>query len=118
MERFAADPEIAPQIGHLWTPATGNALDRVCGTDLPWAADNAAFGEQWDTEAFQKAAFLKVMAAPARPLFITVPDVVADSRATLRLFLVWYRFLAPTRLPLAFVLQDGSETQLLPWDLF
>jgi hypothetical protein len=118
MERFAADPAVAPHVGHLWTPATGNALARVCDTGLPWAADNAAFGEQWDTEAFQKAAFLKLMAAPTRPLFLTVPDVVADSRATLDLFLVWHKLLSVTRLPLAFVLQDGSEDQQLPWDLF
>jgi hypothetical protein len=118
MERFAADPAVAPYVGHLWTPATGNSLARVCETGLPWAADNAAFGEQWDCEAFQKAAFLKLMAAPTRPLFLTVPDVVADSRATLRLFHIWHRFLSCTRLSLAFVLQDGSEDQQLPWDLF
>ncbi len=118
MERFAADPEIATHIGHLWTPATGNSLDRVCGTGLPWAADNAAFGDQWDTEAFQKAAFLKVVSAPKPPLFLTVPDVVADSRATRDLFDLWQPLLSLTRVPLAFVLQDGSENQQLPWDLF
>ncbi len=118
MERFAADPAIAPHVGHLWTPATGNSLDRVCGTGLPWAADNAAFGDQWDTEAFQKAAFLKVVSAPKPPLFLTVPDVVADSRATRDLFDIWQPLLALTRVPLAFVLQDGSENQLLPWDQF
>ena len=118
MERFATDPEVAPHIGHLWTPATGNSLDRVCGTGLPWAADNAAFGEQWDCEAFQKAAFLKVVSAPTRPMFLTVPDVVADCRATLDLFDIWQPLLALTQVPLAFVLQDGSENQQLPWNLF
>jgi hypothetical protein len=61
---------------------------------------------------------MKVLSAPARPLFLTVPDVVADSRATLDLFRIWQPLLAPTRLPLALVLQDGSENQQLPWDLF
>lgn len=118
MERFAVDPSVAPHLGHLWTPATGNSLTRVGATGLPWAADNAAFGDQWDTEAFQKAAFLKIAAAPTRPLFLTVPDVVADSRATRDLFHIWRPLLALTRVPLAFVLQDGSENQVLPWAAF
>lgn len=117
MDRFAADPAVAPHLGHLWTPATGNSLARVCETGLPWAADNAAFGDQWDTEAFEKAAFSKIMAAPTRPMFLTVPDVVGDARRTLDLFHLWHQ-LRFTGLPLAIVLQDGSEDQLLPWDRF
>lgn len=118
LERFATDPAVAPHIGHLWTPATANGLSRVCATGLPWAADNAAFGTQWNTEAFEKAAFFKIPSAPVRPLFLTVPDVVGDSRATLALFHVWHRLLSVTGLPLALVLQDGVESQLLPWELF
>lgn len=118
LERFAADPAVAAHVGHLWTPATANGLHRLCATGLPWAADNAAFGTQWDTEAFEKAAFFKIPSAPTRPLFLTVPDVVGDSRATLALFHVWHRLLSVTELPLALVLQDGVESQLLPWELF
>jgi hypothetical protein len=118
LERFAADPAVSAHVGHLWTPATSNCLRRVCSTGLPWAADNAAFGTQWNTEAFEKAALFKIPAAPSTPLFLTVPDVVGDSRATLALFRVWHRRLSVTGLPLALVLQDGVENQLLPWELF
>jgi hypothetical protein len=121
MERFAADPEVAPYIGHLWTPATGNSLDRQAQTGLVWASDNAAFGAQWNAEAFQKAVLLKIPASIAngnsRPLFVPCPDVVGDSRATLDLFHVWGPTMRAAGLSLAFVLQDGSENQLLPWSM-
>jgi len=118
MERFATNPEIAPLIGHLWTPATGNDVVRQSRTRLPWACDNAAFGQQWDAERFQKAILFKVHNCPVRPLFVPVPDVVGDSRATLDLFFVWGPIMRAASLPLALVLQDGSENQLLPWHLF
>jgi hypothetical protein len=118
MARFAADPEIAPHIGHLWTPATGNDLVRQARTQLPWACDNAAFGRQWNAERFQKAILFKVPHCPVRPMFVPVPDVVGDSRATLELFYIWRPIMRAAGLPLALVLQDGSESQLLPWHLF
>jgi hypothetical protein len=118
MEMFAQDPSYRPFLGHLWTPATGNSLERLARTGLPWAADNAAFGNQWDTEAFQKAAYLKLPSSTSRPLFLTVPDMVGDAAATYRLWVVWRPLLAFARVPLAYVLQDGSENQLLPWDEF
>lgn len=118
MERFAADPAVAPHIGHLWTPATGNDLVRQARTGLPWACDNAAFGGQWDAERFQKAVLFKVHHCPVRPMFVPVPDVVGDSRATLDVFYIWGPIMRAAGLPLALVLQDGSENQLLPWDLF
>lgn len=118
MERFAADPLYREHIGHLWTPATGNCLIRQAATGLPWACDNAAFGHQWDSERFQKAILFKVHNCPVRPLFVPVPDVVGDSRATLDLFHIWQPIMRAAGLPLAFVLQDGSENQQLPWHLF
>ena len=118
LARFAADPGIAPLIGHLWTPATGNCLIRQAATGLPWACDNAAFGHQWDAERFQKAILLKAHHCPVRPMFVPVPDVVGDSRATLDLFFVWQPIMKAAGLPLALVLQDGSESQVLPWRLF
>lgn len=119
MARFALDPTIAPHIGHLWTPATGNCLVRQSETGLTWACDNAAFGVQWNTERFQKAVLLKVPNSieqgNARPLFVPSPDVVGDSHKTLQLFGVWQPILRAAGLPVALVLQDGSENQLLPW---
>jgi len=121
MARFALDATIAPHIGHLWTPATGNSLDRQSQTGLVWASDNAAFGAQWNTEAFQKAVLFKIPASIAngntRPLFVPSPDVVGDSRATLDLFHIWAPHMRAAGLPVALVLQDGSENQLLPWSM-
>ena len=119
MERFAKDPELAPYIGHLWTPATGNSLSRQAATGLQWACDNAAFGDQWDTEAFEKAVLAKLAACPVAPMFVPAPDVVGDAVATLVLFEIWLKAcLEFAGVRLALVLQDGCEDQLLPWDQF
>lgn len=122
MERLAQLPESPAVLGHLWTPATANSLARQDRTGLEWACDNAAFGDQWSTEAFQAAVFDKIAVLTAGkgrpPLFVPAPDVVGDSKATAIMFEVWEPTLALAGVPLAFVAQDGAERQMLPWDRF
>ena len=53
------------------------------------------------------------------PLWVAVPDVVADHAATLRLFCWWCDYwreeLGYIPFPLAFVLQDGCTVDEIPW---
>ena len=66
-------------------------------------------------------------------LFVSCPDVVADARATLRLFEEWRPALQyvwatvneddvdpgqPVHQPIAFVAQDGQERLPVPWEHF
>jgi hypothetical protein len=53
-------------------------------------------------------------------MWVAVPDVVADHRATRRLFSDWtshWRYeIGRIPFPLAFVLQDGCRPSEVPWD--
>jgi hypothetical protein len=91
---------------------------RPVGRTPIWAADNGAF------TGFDESAFLYMLdaftEAATPPVFVTMPDVVADHDQTLRLFGRWHRELAWRGLPRAFVLQDGAEKhddwKCIPWD--
>ena len=117
-------------VGHLVTPHTWNSIEAVSCSGRPWAADNGCGPRQdgtpgaLDEEAFEQM-MQKIRAIcqhqPTRcwPLFVVVPDVVADAEATLER---WYRYQKALRLGLmsnerlAFVAQDGSEQQgMIPW---
>lgn len=78
---------------------------------LPWAADNCAFGDNFDADRF--LAWLPTMQAyRASCLFVAVPDVVGDSAATMTRWHEWQSQL--TGWPLAFVCQDGQQPQEIP----
>ena len=72
---------------------------------MRWAADNCSFSKAFDPLKF--VTWLDRM-TPYRDtcLFVAVPDVVADSVATCRLWQQWQPVLAGW--PLAFVAQDGE----------
>ena len=55
-----------------------------------------------------------------RPLFVTVPDAVADSRTTAHLWGVWAHAVRRRGLPLAFVAQNGCDRPNMspPWREF
>lgn len=94
-----------PNLGRLVTPRHFCSLQEHEGWS--WAADNDCF-QGLDPEAY--LAMLDALAGiPGRCLFVTVPDVVADARATANLFEVWWRALARRDLPAALVAQDGLE---------
>lgn len=122
-------PPDAP-VGHLITPHTGNRIDAIAATGRPWAADNGCYGG-FDPPAFwamvegiRDVERLRLMAGEprrSRCLWVTVPDVVGDARATLE----HWRQLAGAvgvaldqgvRPRLAFVAQDGAEAPgMVPW---
>lgn len=117
-------PADAP-VGHLITPHTGNDIAGIAATGRPWAADNGCF-TGLDAPAFE--AMLRAIEAtearigrvdwPARTrcLWVTVPDVVGDARATLELWREWRHRVRPhVGDRLALVAQDGAEGLRLPW---
>ncbi len=114
VETLARDDWFAPYLGVMVTPNTGGDLARIARLGLQWVVDNSAYS------GFSAGRFLRLVeraaAAPTRPLFVTVPDVVADHEATLRAFDRWLPLLEEFRLPLAFVLQDGVRgVEDVPW---
>lgn len=78
---------------------------------LAWAADNCAYGGNFDAERF--VAWLATM-TPYRAtcLFVVAPDVVGDAAATLARFWQWQPQL--TGWPLAFACQDGQLPDAIP----
>lgn len=92
-------------------PATADfiqprSFNRVGKTTL-WAADNDAYN------AFSEGRFMRMLDAiaesPAKPRFVTVPDVVGDHLGTLHEFDRWIPRFTERGIPAAFVLQNGIE---------
>lgn len=84
--------------------------------DWPWAADNDAFSK-WDEGRYRE--MLSQIRGLKGCLFVTAPDVVADSTRTVELFYKWFDGLREVGQPIAFVAQDGAEIlgAGIPWDL-
>lgn len=97
-------------LGFLASPSQ-TAIATVAAAGRPWAADNDCF------HRFDEPAYVKMVADirrhPGGCLFVTLPDVVGDAHATLRLFHHWIgRLIDPDEsksLPVALVGQDGLE---------
>jgi hypothetical protein len=101
-------------LGHLLVPADGNSMREVQATGLPFAADNGAFA------GFDPAAFCRLLGRIAgKPgcRFVACPDVVGNARETALLFYKWQPIIKSLGLPVALVLQDGQETQGVPWNM-
>lgn len=85
-------------------------------TGQRWAWDNDCYNLG---ESFEIGAFLSWLETlkPYREscLFGSCPDVVGNHKATLDRFMATYQNFADW--PLAFVLQDGCQTQDVPWSL-
>lgn len=88
---------------------------------MPYALDNGAFGawinnRKWDEGEF--CAMLEKARAHFRPLWVVVPDVVADRDATLAKWPEWserIRKIIPS-VHLAFAVQDGMTKDDVPND--
>lgn len=79
-----------------------------------WAADNGCFAAKWDVASWLR--WLDSGLPRAGCLFATVPDVVADHRATLALWRQYAPMVSERHYPLAFVGQDGATAGNVPWD--
>lgn len=102
-------------VGRLISPRSGNVLK----LGQRWAADNDAF-LAWDERLFR--AMLRRVSRGAlyleACLFVAVPDVVGDAKATVARFWEWRDEVAGMGFPVALVGQDGAENLDLPWDAF
>lgn len=87
---------------------------------MPYALDNGAFGawlnkREWDEQAFID--LLDRTRNHVRPLWVAVPDVVADAEATKARWQEWsQRIRDIIKVPLAFVVQDGMTVADVPDD--
>jgi hypothetical protein len=115
-----------PSLGRLVTPRHYPSLLEMIESGIPWAADNdgyqgvdyRAWGRMLDR--IQSA----LIAASGgdrrselwsgRPLFVTVPDIVADEVGTAREWVRWSNAVRRRGLAPAFVAQDGCARGLVP----
>lgn len=92
-----------PNLGRLVGPRDCGNVAATAERGVPWAADNDCFGGL-DAPAFRRM----VGRLPVDGcLFVTVPDVVGDHRATVRRWGRWAGFVTGRGFPAAFVAQDG-----------
>jgi hypothetical protein len=108
-------PEYGDCLGTLVTPSNG-ALPQAMRLGLPWACDNDCY------QGLDEAAYRRMLAGVKGKegcLWVSVPDVVADARATLERFHRWKdEARALSGQPLALVGQDGLESLDVPWGDF
>jgi hypothetical protein len=120
-----------PHLGRLVQPRHYTRLADMLADGIPWAADNDCFQGLDPTaysdmlDALQQARIdhaggdRRAETWTDRCLFVTVPDVVADAKATVRGWVRWSEGVRRRGLPVGFVLQDGCERGGLvpPWHL-
>ena len=80
---------------------------------MPYALDNGCF-TKWDKKEFFFM-LRKVSLLNKAPIFVCVPDVVADAEATNK---KWHKYHHKINLPKAFVAQDGHEPQDVPKEAY
>jgi hypothetical protein len=103
---------VHPRLGRLLQPRHLSSVELTAAAGIPWAADNDCF------QGLNDVAYVKMLdrlEGLAGCLFVTVPDVVGDARATRRLWHLW-RDVADVGQPLALVAQDGLRSSDVPWD--
>lgn len=125
-----------PQTSSMWefewfhygvmTRASDGCVPRGIKQGYLWAMDNEAFTRGFDFERW-KGHWQRLAPYSKRCMFVVVPDVVGDARATLDMWREWsgrikaeldyYDNLRHVRKPwmcLAYVAQDGSEALPFP----
>ena len=123
-----AGPEIDPVLtapgwcdfhGILSQPATYG--EKTVAAYPRWAADNGCFSSTKTFDAARWIAWLESFSSELRAscMWATAPDVVGDAEATLVRSLPYLDEIKARGYRVAFVAQDGSETdldRLIPWD--
>lgn len=97
-------------VGVMGNPGTG--YDHHAH-GLPWAADNGCFNAKWDAGRWLD--WLQRYTKAPGCLFAVVPDVVADHDATMARWDEWAPTVRALGYPLAFVAQNGSDADQIPW---
>ena len=126
------EPHRTPSLGRLIQPRHLSSLERTISSGMPFGADNDCFRSFHSRRYVHMLDKLQeaLIAANngeqraehwrARPLFVTVPDVVADSRRTAHLWGVWADAVRRRGLPPAFVVQNDCDLPNMspPWHEF
>lgn len=99
-----------PGFGRLLSPRHFARIADTAAAGIPWAADNDCY-QGLDPHAYR--AMLTACRDLPGCLFVVVPDVVADWRATRRMWRRWRGAVAD--LPAAYVAQDGQPAGSVPW---
>ena len=110
------------QLGRLWPGKVGLLISpegwRNPTPYLPYALDNAAFIAWRKRQPWDEAAFFglldKAAAAKYQPIWVIVPDAVADRDETLRKWDLYSPRVAAYGWPLAFAVQDGMRREDVP----
>jgi hypothetical protein len=125
-------PHRTPSLGRLVQPRHFSSVQQTILSGMAWAADNDCFQGLSHRRYCPMLDRLQEALIAAndgerrgecwrgRPLFVTVPDAVADSRTTARLWGVWAHAVRRRGLPLAFVAQNGCDHPCMspPWHEF
>jgi hypothetical protein len=101
-----------PAFYGVMTAAAHGVVPRGIAEGRRWACDNEAYTRGFDpARMFTHLDHLRPYRAAC--LFVTVPDVVGEARATLALYAEWSPRFRAEGWPVALVAQDGLES--LPW---
>lgn len=98
-------------VGRLFIPDLCSGHEETIESGMLYAADNGCFSGFKEKKFFN---MLERLRDADNCLFITAPDVVADHKETLKLYKQYIHKLKEYNLPIAFVLQDGSNTKNIP----
>ena len=114
------------KVKDLWDKYPGRfgclfGTDGWRNVDIPYALDNGRYaattkGQLWEVEKF-KFLLDKSLKYHNPPVFVVVPDVVADKNATLEHWEIWTaksHWFGKYKFPLAFVVQDGMIPEDVP----
>src|SRR5262245_44462667 len=101
--------------GYLIVPRMWTDPDTLDLASTPHAMDNGCFN------GLDEGGFMRMLYAyrkKADPLFVAVPDKVADAAATLQLWPFWSRVVRACGYRPAFVAQNGLTSDRVPWAEF
>ena len=79
---------------------------------MPYALDNGCC-TGWEEQAFLKRSG-RASQLEHKPLWVLLPDVVADHDATMQSWQEWVEQIAEYKIPLAFACQDGATPNTVP----
>ena len=79
--------------------------------DIPFASDNDRFScwsknKIWSKEKFESH-LERILNQSTKPLWIVVPDIVANAQETFKEYRYWHKPLSRLSIPLALAVQDG-----------
>jgi hypothetical protein len=111
IEKLASSEMAQAHLGHLFVPGQWTSFDRILATGLPVACDNGCFS------ALNRKKYINMLkrVSGSRVLWVTVPDVVGNARATQLRYRLWRPALQYFQLPIAFVAQDAQTVAEVPW---